>query len=170
VTSARFSKLWNPAAQAFGRYWIDVPGCEDRQRRNMALAFCTSRSVAKRKLREHIEREEINRVSTFASATAPAQTFEVQAAIWLKSLPARRRRPLKPATISNWKHSLEKWVLPTLGDRLLADISNGALRELVDKMATAGLAPKSIVSHSSVVKMVLASAVNSDGDQLYPRT
>jgi len=55
-------------------------------------------------------------------------------------------------------------------ERLLADISNGALKELVDKMATAGLAPKSIVSHASVVKMVLASAVNSDGDQLYPRT
>ena len=53
---------------------------------------------------------------------------------------------------------------------MLADISNGALRELVDKMAAAELSAKSIVSHAAVVKMVLASAVNADGDQLYPRT
>ena len=55
------------------------------------------------------------------------------------------------------------------GERLLADTSNGAMRELVEKMAAAGLSPKSIVNHSLVVKLVLASAVSADGDQLYPR-
>lgn len=169
VFQRSFTKLWNPAGQAYGRYWIDIPGCEDRKRRTVVLGFCTSRSNAKRKLREHIEREGINNSAAFAATTAPAMTFEAQAAIWIKSLPARRRRPLKPATIAGWKHSLSKWVLPTLGDRLLADTSNGALRELVDKMAAAGLSAKSIVSHAAVVKMVLASAVNIDGDQLYPR-
>ena len=165
-----FTKLWNPEAQAYGRYWVDIPGCEDRKRRTVVLGFCSSRTTAKRKLREHIEREGINRSTAFASTTAPAMTFQQQAAIWIKSLPTRRRRPLKPATISGWQHSLNKWVLPTLGERLLADISNGALRELVDKMAAAELSAKSIVSHAAVVKMVLASAVNADGDQLYPRT
>jgi hypothetical protein len=170
VFQRSFTKMWNPAAQAYGRYWIDVPGCEDRKRRTVALGFCSSRSTAKRKLREHIEREGINNNTAFASTTAPAMTFQAQAAIWIKSLPGRRRRPLKPATIAGWQHSLNKWVLPTLGERLLADISNGALRELVDKMAAAELSAKSIVSHAAVVKMVLASAVNADGDQLYPRT
>jgi integrase len=51
---------------------------------------------------------------------------------------------------------------------LLADISNGALRELIEKMAAA-LSPKTIVNYSQVVKMVMASAVDADGDQLYPR-
>ena len=60
-------------------------------------------------------------------------------------------------------------MLPTLGDRLLADISNGALRELVEKMAEAGLAAKSIVNHAAVVKLVIASAVDADGDHRYPR-
>ncbi len=170
VFQRSFTKMWDPAAQAYGRYWIDVPGCEDRKRRTVVLGFCSSRSTAKRKLREHIEREGINNNTAFASTTAPAMTFQAQAAIWIKSLPARRRRPLKPATIAGWQHSLNKWVLPTLGERLLADISNGALRELVDKMAAAELSAKSIVSHAAVVKMVLASAVNADGDQLYPRT
>jgi integrase len=165
-----YTNPWNPAATAYGRYWIDVPGCEDRKRRTVVLGVCTSRSLARRKLREHIEREGINSSATFASTTAPAMTFRVQADIWLRSLATRRRRPLKPATISNWQHSLTKWVLPTLGDRLLADISNGALRELVEIMAAAGLAAKTIVNHAAVVKLVLASAVNPDGDQLYPRT
>jgi integrase len=33
----------------------------------------------------------------------------------------------------------------------------------------AGLSPKTIVNYSQVVKMVMASAVDADGDQLYPR-
>lgn len=160
---------WNPTAQAYGRYWIDVPDCEERKRRTVVLGVCSSRSTARRKLREHIEREGINNSAAFASTTAPAMSFHVQAANWMRSLATRRRRPLKPATISNWQHSLQKWVLPTLGDRLLADISNGALKELVETMAAAGLSAKTIVNHAAVVKLVLASAVNADGDQLYPR-
>jgi integrase len=64
---------------------------------------------------------------------------------------------------------LDKWVLPNLGDRLLADVKNGALKELVEKMADAGLSPKTIHTHAQVVKIVVASAVNSEGDQIYPR-
>src|SRR5215470_15196294 len=52
-----FAKEWNPTATAFGRYWTDVPGCDERKRRVVSLGVCPSRSVAKRKLREHIERE-----------------------------------------------------------------------------------------------------------------
>lgn len=164
-----FAKAWNPEVQAYGRYWIDVPGCEDRKRRTVVLGVCSSRTIARRKLREHIDREGINKSAAFAANTAPAMTFREQAIRWVATLATRRRRPLKPATIANWRHSLYKWVLPTLGDRLLADVSNGALRELVEIMAAAGLSAKSIVNHAAVVKLVLASAVNNDGDPLYPR-
>ena len=51
----------------------------------------------------------------------------------------------------------------------VSDVSNGALRELVDKMATAGLSAKTIVNYVQPVKMVVASAVDKDGEQLYPR-
>ena len=164
-----FTKSWNLATSAYGRYWIDVPGNPERKRRTVVLGVCSSRTIARRKLREHIEREGINSNAAFALTKAPVMTFREQAAIWIKTLATRRRRPLKPATISNWQHSLDKWVLPTLGERLLADISNGALRELVEKMADAQLSAKTIVNHAAVVKLVLASAVNADGDQLYPR-
>ncbi len=164
-----FASEWNPKATAFGRYWVDVPGCDERKRRVVSLGACPSRSIAKRKLREHIEREGVNSKAYFDTNTAPATTFRAQAKKWIESLPTRRRKPIKPATIANWQHSLDKWVLPHLGDRLLADVSNAALKELVEVMMAAGLAPKSVVNHSQVVKLVVASAVNDDGDQLYPR-
>ena len=95
-----YTSPWNPTATAYGRYWIDVPGDPERKRRTVVLGVCSSRSTARRKLRAHIEREGINSNAAFASTTAPAMTFQAQAAIWIKSLPARRRRPLKPATIA----------------------------------------------------------------------
>jgi integrase len=162
-----FTKEWDPAAPAYGRYWIDTP--KRRKRQTVALGICTSRSVARRKLLEHIEREGINSKEAFTTTTAPATTFRAQAEKWIASLSTRRRKPVKPATIHGWRQSLNKWILPMLGDRLLTDISNGALRELVDQMAAAGLSAQSIVTHAKVVKMVVASAVNSDGEQIYPR-
>jgi integrase len=76
---------------------------------------------------------------------------------------------VKPATVFAWQHALDKWVLPSLGDKLLADVSNSALRELVEKMAATGLSAKTIVNYSQVVKLVVASAVDAEGEQLYPR-
>jgi integrase len=52
---------------------------------------------------------------------------------------------------------------------LLADISNATLRDIVEKMVAGGLVAKTIVNYTQVVKMVLASAVDAEGDQLYPR-
>jgi len=84
-------------------------------------------------------------------------------------LPTRRRKPVKPATVSGWRHALDKWVLPTLGDMPLSDVSNAALKLLVEEMAAGGLAAKTIVSYSLVAKLVVASAVDSNGDEVYPR-
>jgi integrase len=81
----------------------------------------------------------------------------------------RRRKPVKPATIARWRYSLNKWLLPMLADRPLAEVSNGALRDVVDRLTEEGLAPASIIGHFQVIKLVVASAVDGDGEQLYPR-
>ncbi len=164
-----FASEWNPKAPTYGRYWIDVPGCDDRKRHAVSLGVCLSRSIAKRKLREHIEREGVNSKAYFNTNTAPATTFSAQAAKWIASLSTRRRRPVKPATLRGWQAALDKWLLPNLGEMLLADISNAALRDMVEKMVAGGLVAKTIVNYAQVVKMVLASAVDAEGDQLYPR-
>jgi len=154
--------------KTYGRFWVDVPG-RRRQRRTVALGVCRTPSIAKQKLREYIETTGVNSKQTFTSTTAPATSFRVQAEMWIASLSTRRRKPVKPATIFGWQHALEKWILPNIGDMLLSEVSNGMLRGLVCKMAAAGLSPKTIVNYSQVVKLVLASAVNSDGEQIYPR-
>jgi integrase len=164
-----FANEWIAKAPAYGRYWIDVPGCHERKRRVVSLGVCPSRSIAKRKLREHIEREGVNSKAYFNTNTAPATTFSAQAAKWMASLSTRRRKPIKPATLRGWQAALDKWLLPHLGDRLLADISNAALRDMVETMVAGGLVAKTIVNYAQVVKMVLASAVDAEGDQLYRR-
>jgi integrase len=162
------SSPWSSKAPCYGRFWVDVPDV-GRKQRTVALGPCATRSIARQRLREYIEASGVNSKHLFNQNTAPATTFRQQAERWIESLSVRRRRPVKPATISNWQHSLDKWVLPTIGDKLLSEVSNNALRQLIEKMTAAGLAPKSIVNHSQVVKLVVASAVNDEGEQLYPR-
>ncbi len=161
-------KPWNSTAPAYGRFWLDVPG-EERRRKTVSLGVCRTPSIAKQKLREHIESTGINSKQSFSINTAPATTFRAQAEKWIESLATRRRKPVKPATVFGWRHALDKWILPNIGDKLLAEVSNGAMRELVEKMAAAGLSPKTIVNYALVVKLVVASAVDGDGDQIYPR-
>ena len=161
-------KPWNPAAPAYGRYWIDIPG-GGRKRRIVALGICGPRSVACRKLREHIEREGINRRETFIANTSPATTFGQQAEKWLSSVSNRHWKPVRPATLWGWRNSLNRWLLPLLGDKLLAEVGNAALKSVIEKMAEAKLSPQTIITYTRPVKMILASAVNPEGEQIYPR-
>jgi len=126
--------------------------------------------MARQRLREHLERECINSEQLFRQNTAPAVTFRQQAEWCISSLPARKRRPVKPATIAGWRDALNAWLLPDLGDKLLTDVSNKTVRELVEKMSAAELSAKTIVNYVQVVKLVVASAVNEEGEQVYPRT
>jgi hypothetical protein len=168
-TVVQHSKTWDPNAPCYGKYWADVSECNERKRRTVSLGACTTKSVAYQRLREFLEREGINSVRSFRQNTAPGVTFRQQAKLWLGFLPARKRRPVKPATISGWRDALNAWLLPCLGDMMLAEISNKTLRELVEKMSMAGLSAKTIVNYVQVVKLVIASAVNEEGEQIYPR-
>jgi integrase len=159
---------WNPNAPAYGRFWVDVPG-EDRQRKTLPLGVCRTPSIAKQKLREYIESTGVNSEESFTTKTTPATTFRVQAERWIESLSTRRRKPVKPATIWGWQHAMDKWLLPNLGDRTLLEVGNAALKELIEKMSSAGLSAQSIVNYTRVVKMVVASAVNAEGEEIHPR-
>ena len=162
-------KIWGKQAPTYGKYWQDIPGGE-RERKLVALGPCATKSIARQKLREFLEREGINSKQSFAANTAPATTFREQSERWIDELARRRRRPVKPATISGWNDALNAWILPNIGDKLLSDVSNGVLRELVGKMITAGRAPKTICNYVQVVKLVVASAVDQNtGEQTYPR-
>jgi len=94
-------------------------------------------------------------------------TFREQAALWLDK--KRKRKPAAPSTLSNWECCLDKWLNPNLGDITLDKVNNLALNNLVSKMIDGGLGTSAIRSYTNVVKMVVASAVNEEAEQLYPR-
>jgi integrase len=93
------------------------------------------------------------------------KTFKEQSEIWLESCRTRQRNPIKPATLRNWKSHLNVHILPSIGNILLPDVSNRVVKEFV---ATLKLAPKSVNNIVQVIKMVRASAVDSEGNEIYP--
>jgi integrase len=60
-------------------------------------------------------------------------------------------------------------LIPNIGELPLNEVSNKAAQMLVEKMSEHGLSPKTIVNNVAVVKLVVASAVNENGEQIYPR-
>jgi hypothetical protein len=75
---------------------------------------------------------------------------------------------LETTTVFARQHALDKWVLfsRVFGDKFLGDVSNSVLR--VEKLTAAGLSAKTIKACSQVVKLIVASAVDSDGHQISP--
>ena len=65
---------------------------------------------------------------------------------------------------------LNKWLRPNIGDLPVSSVNNLAVRGLVTKMADAGMSPKMVNNVVQVVKMVVASAVNENGERVHPRT
>jgi hypothetical protein len=76
------------------------------------------------------------------SAIGEMACLQQQSERWLDYLATRTRKPVKPATIAGWGQALNGWLNPHIGNKLLSDVSNKVLRELVGKMVAAKLSPK----------------------------
>ena len=76
--------------------------------------------------------------------------------------------PIKPATVAGYQAAVN-WINEQIGQTALADIKNEVAKQLILKMRTAKLADKTIVSYFQVLKSVVASAVSTEGEQIYPR-
>ena len=160
------------------RWWMDVPGQEERK--HMRARVCPisgpgllSRSELERRGREIIAAsgadtvEYFNRVVKQQASTV--LRFKEQAQNWLEHLRNRKRKPVAPGTIEDWEGILKNWINPNIGDCPVGDVNNGALKRLVALMSKAGLSPKSIENYVQVPKMVVASVIDDEGNQLYPR-
>ncbi|HKN60526.1 MAG TPA: site-specific integrase [Candidatus Acidoferrales bacterium] len=79
-------------------------------------------------------------------------------------------QPVKAATAIGFTGYINKWLNPNIGDLPLSCINNLAARALVTKMTETGLAPKMCNNVIQVVEMVVASAVNENGEEVHPRT
>jgi integrase len=60
-------------------------------------------------------------------------------------------------------------LIPNIGQTMLQDVNNGTLKALITKMVTAGLSAKTVNTYAGIVKLVVASAIDANGEELYPR-
>jgi integrase len=96
-----------------------------------------------------------------------AQTFRERAFAMMRQVGKRKRKPIATRTLEKWWSSLSVWLLPALGDLPLSEVNNASVKPLIAKMAKE-LKAGSIKSHLGLIKLVVASAVNGEGEQLYP--
>ncbi|MGH9681075.1 MAG: tyrosine-type recombinase/integrase, partial [Candidatus Acidiferrales bacterium] len=159
------------------RFRIDVPGQEKRAYKSIPICPVSgpgalSKLERLRKRKEIINasgadtEEHFNKVEVFNHGT----TFRTQAEWWLNHVQTRKRKPITPATAAGFGSYLKKWLYPNLGDLPLSSVNNLAVKEVVTKMVESGLSPKMVNNVIQVVKMVVASLLNEDGEKIYLRT
>jgi integrase len=160
------------------RWWMDVPGQEKRVLKRAKLCpvagpGALSASERKRRGREVIAESGADTVEHFNEVVkgqrADVLTFEQQSKRWIEHLQKRKRKPVASSTIEDWERTLRNWINPHIGDCAVADVNNAVLKTLVAKMSKGGLSPKTIENYIQVPKMVVASATDDDGNQVYPR-
>jgi len=157
------------------RFRIDVAGQDERAYKSVRI--CPTHGIGSMTKPERARRakeliaesgadspELFNRVQGFNLGV----TFKQQSETWLKRVKTRKRRPIKPATASSWTR-YQTWINTVLGEMPFASVNNLALKELVCKMSEAKFSPKTMHDYLQVVKMVVASAVNEQGEELHPR-
>lgn len=158
------------------RFWKDVVGQEKRMHASEKVCPISgpghlTKSERERKAKEIIAESGADTPEYLAHAEGISSgvSFREQTAWWIKHVQQRKRKPIAPATVESWRGCLDTWILPNLGDVPLSSVGNLALKGLVEKMVKAGLSPKTVNTYTQVVKSVVASAVNEEGEQLFPR-
>ena len=155
------------------RFWKDVPGQEQRVHASERICPVSgpgslNKSERKRRALQIVMSSGVNDPQKFAEATV-GTTFKEQSERFMQRVGERKRRPVKPATLRGWQSYLDNWLNPRIGDIPLADINNSTAKKLVEEMRQKGLAAKTIVNCVGLLKMVVASAVDENGEQLFPR-
>ena len=157
------------------RFWIDVPGREKRAHKSIRICPITGPGKLTKPERERRAKQIIAESGAdteehlkAVQAVNLGVTFRKQAVWFLNHVKTRKRRPIKPATATSWTSHLA-WINLVLGEMPLASVNNLAVKELVSRMAVAGFTPKTMHNYVQVVKMVVASAVNEQGEEIHSR-
>ncbi len=142
------------------RFWKYPPG-QDRVHASekicpvdrKALGYLLS-GERRRRANEIVESSGVNDVKEFVE-TNVCTTFREQADWFLTHVVKRKRRPVKPATVSNWRYILKNWLNPNIGELPLASINNSTLKVLVAKMHDKNLSAQTMTTLSTnLVKFV----------------
>ena len=93
-------------------------------------------------------------------------TFQEQSEQWLMNLSARRKNPIKPSSLAQFRSHLRR-LNDRIGGMPLEEVTNRTMKDLATVLPGS---PKTIQCYLTTAKAIVASAVDSEGNQLYPRT
>src|SRR6266478_3680263 len=99
-----------------------------------------------------------------------AMNFAKQAESFMSEIASRKSDPVRPNTLQVYRSLLDARILPTIGRVEMTVINNKTAKMLVGRLTEARLSPATINLAVSLVKQVVKSAVDENGEQLYPRT
>jgi integrase len=103
-----------------------------------------------------------------APITAPI-TMQAASEAWIVYLKTRKRSPAKPASIATFQSFVRTHINPRLGNMPVGSVGVAVLRNFIAELADANLSSKTQVEIASVVKQIVASVCNGDGEQLFPK-
>jgi hypothetical protein len=157
------------------RFRIDIPGQYTRVQKSIKICPVSGPELLTKPERERRKVEILNSFGANSAehfsnvkAIEMGHTFREQAKKWLRHCMTRKRKPVKPATVHGWESYLEKHLIPLIGDVTLPHVNNGTLKMLGEKLSNVGLGPTTIRDVAKVMRWVKASAVDENGDQIYP--
>jgi integrase len=157
------------------RFRIDVPGQHERKQMSVKLCPISGPELMTKSQRERRKVEIVNSFGANSEeqfnkvkAIEMGHTFREQAKKWMHQCMTRKRKPVKPATLRGWESYINNRLNPLIGDMVLPYINNGTLKMIGEKLSEAGLSPTTIRDVVRVMRWVKASAVNENGEELYP--
>ncbi len=150
------------------RYYEDVFENGERSRSRVQRFLGTLAELPTKRLAMRAMENTLASVNSLTIRPRTTSTFREFATLWVEKCRTRKRKPIKPSTLCNWKSILDNHVLPGLGGTPLSSVDNRAMKILVEGLIRKRLAPQTVRNIAQVVKLVKASSVDENGDQLYP--
>jgi integrase len=150
------------------RFYEDVFENGERRRHRVQRFLGTLEELPTKRLAFRAMEDTLAVVNSLAYRPRTTATLREFAKQWVEKCRTRNRRPVKPSTLCNWESILANHVLPVLGSTPLSLVDNRAMKTLVEGLVRKGLSPQTIKNIVQVVKLVKVSAVDENGEQLYP--
>lgn len=95
-------------------------------------------------------------------------TFRVFAKRWIEGCEQRKQKPIKASVAHDWRSILRNHLNPLIGELPLSDVGNRTMRSVVERLAAKKLSPATIRNITLVIKLVRGSAIDDDGNELFP--
>jgi integrase len=169
-TVIRKGQMWR------GRYYVDLPGREERRRVSVPLGsvLTMKKPEAKRKLRALLQEMGLNDDTHLERTDSTAKMFRAEAEWWKEN----RLTMCKPSVQRNMGSHLEKYLMPRFGSLPVSAIDERRVQEFISELTRTQyvvskgrkklLSPKSIRNIVGVLKLIVGRKVWRDWTLRYP--